>query len=92
MGVRGLKGEGVLVGLPFPWDGPGRETRAQGEGGIRSAGCETARCFSLRCSLLATSYRILTFISRVNLGKLKSLFKLTILDLRTTLKSARPPG
>ena len=33
MGVRGLKGEGGLVGLPFPWDGPGRETRAQGEGG-----------------------------------------------------------
>ena len=88
MGVRGLKGEGGLVGSPFPWDGPGRETRAQGEGGVRSAGCETTRCFSLRRSLLATSYRILTFLCSVNLSKLESLLKLTNLDLCTTLKSS----
>lgn len=88
MGVRGLKGEGGLVGSPFLWDGPGRETRAQGEGGVRSAGCEAARCFLLRHSLLATSYRLLTFIGHVNLGELKSLLKLTNLDLCTTLKSS----
>ena len=91
MGVRGLKGEGGLVGSPFPWDGPGRETRAQGEGGVRSAGCEAARCFLLRRSFLATSYRILTFLCSVNLSKLESLLKLTILDLCTTLKSVRLP-
>ena len=66
MGVRGLKGEGGLVESPFPWDGPGRETRAQGEGGVRSAGCEATGCFSLRRSFLATSYRLLTFIGSVN--------------------------
>ena len=33
--------------------------------------CEAARCFSLRRSLLATSYRLLTFLCSVNSSKLK---------------------
>lgn len=63
----------------------------KGEGGVRSAGCEAARCFSLKRSLFATSYTLLTFIDHVNLGELKSLFKLTLLDLCTTLKGVRLP-